>query len=187
MGKGSLYGTIDKPYPHMAEGTKNVKKGETKPTPRNFLVNPGKKGGYGYYHTTIGGKEYEWQNEPYGGVKKKRVGDIEHKPITRPFISTSHGDRLFDHKNTVYSMDGVKLRARSAPKSARAKTAPVPFKAMSPMGTTINKFPEYMIKPDPNKDKNPRDLVKHEKIWKPSGTNDLSIPSNSVCFVRIIN
>eukprot|EP00770_Monocercomonoides_exilis_P002927 MONOS_2908.2-p1 / transcript=MONOS_2908.2 / gene=MONOS_2908 / organism=Monocercomonoides_exilis_PA203 / gene_product=unspecified product / transcript_product=unspecified product / location=Mono_scaffold00063:131176-132106(-) / protein_length=224 / sequence_SO=supercontig / SO=protein_coding / is_pseudo=false len=183
VGKGSLYGTLQKPPEHMPEGVKEVKKGDTKATPRNFITNPPKKGSYGYYHTTIGGKEFEYQPDPYGGVKKKVVGQLENKPITKPFLSTIHGDRVFDPK--VYSEEGIKVRSKSVPKSTKAIT--VPFKSMSPMRGTIDKFPEYVIPPGGTyKTQTPGKNTTHEKIWKPSGTSDLSVPTKSVALTGLV-
>ncbi|KAH7825790.1 putative protein of unknown function (DUF4586) [Monocercomonoides exilis] len=182
VGKGSLYGTLQKPPEHMPEGVKDVKKGDTKVTPRNFVTNPPKKGSYGYYHTTIGGKEFEYKSEPYGGVKKKIVGQLPNKPITRPFLSTSHGDRLFDNK--IYSEEGVKKRSMTAPQKQRAVS--VPFKGMSPMGGTINKFPEYVIPQGGTyRTRIPGKETVHEKVWRPSGTDDLSIPSKSIALTGL--
>jgi hypothetical protein len=175
-----LYGTIQKPPEHQPDGVKNVQKGDVKATPRNIQTSPTKKGGSGYYHTLIGGREFEWQNEPMGGVKKKIVGQIEHKPISKPFYSTIHGDRQFDSK--VYTEDGVKPRSKSVPKDTRKIT--IPFKSMTHEGETINKFPEYMNSDVKLTPEERRARIKHEKVWRPSGTDDLSVPTRSVFFSR---
>ena len=175
-GKGSIYGALNPPPKYMGEKEpKERTKVDKKPTPRNIMTNPGKQGGYGYYHTTIGGKEYPYQSEPYGGVKKK--GDSKPKTPSKPFISTYHGDRLFDAKGP-YTMEGIKLAKK--PKPAPKAKAATPFKAMSVARPTFNKFPEYKS-PEKHRE-GPPPRKQSEKVWKPSGTSDFPTPSRSVCL-----
>ena len=178
-GKGSIYGAFNKPPEHKPDAPKEVKRDkDAKLPPRNIMTNPGKKGGYGYYHTTIGGKEYPYKEDPYGGVKKKKE-EKKDKGNSKPFVSTSHGDRLFDPKS-VFSMDGVKVR--SAPKKAAPKKASGPaFKSMSAPRDTFNKFPEYKS-PEP-KHKTPRPKQQSDKkLWKPASGSNYPTPTTSVCF-----
>ncbi|KAH7824414.1 putative protein of unknown function (DUF4586) [Monocercomonoides exilis] len=147
-GKGSIYGTINPPPSYEPSGSSEVKKGAVKEQPRNFLTSPPKRGGFGFYHTTIGGSEFEYLSEPYGGVRKKYVGLHETQPISNQrFVSMCKGGGLFDTK--IYSEEN---RAQTAPRygmRARGQKPPgfvqsQPFRGMSSRGSSIWRFPEYI-------------------------------------------
>ncbi|KAK2953436.1 putative protein of unknown function (DUF4586) [Blattamonas nauphoetae] len=157
--------------------TKPRQKGDVKPTPRNFLCNPTKKGGYGYANTTIGrGTEFKYESDPYGGVKKDKKGDKGKGP-TKPFVSMDNGQRKIDI--SMYSDEGIpKKKEKPKPK---AKPITVPFKGMSHTRETINPFPEYF-----KSESKPRPKTQPVKVWKPSGTNDLSVPQPSIATTGIV-
>ncbi|KAA6395404.1 MAG: hypothetical protein EZS28_009070 [Streblomastix strix] len=180
VGKGSLYGTIMPPPEHQSEGFKYTTREDIKHSPRQFQTNPAKQGSYGGgYHTTILGKEFEYTTEPYGGDKTKKWAgqDTQGKQITsKAFLYRQYGDREFDPK--IFGEEGILLRSKSVPKPAKPIT--VPFKGMSTIQPTINKFPEY--KEDQGRERKPE---KPHGIWKPSGTDSLSIPQGSIALKGI--
>lgn len=215
VGKGSLYGTFNPPPEHMAEQEqKKVRPaGPVELGKRNFLTNPMKKGGYGYYHTTIGGFEYPHSVEPAGGAKTRSytasgaerggaggsgAGGRMSQTTTgishpRPFCSTSHGNRLFTG-NAIYAPQPP-LSSSSASDTSRSRTlrsrgasgtqeVRAPFRSMCAPGYTIGKFPEYKVVPDPRA-ANPREGIKHENIWKPSGTDTFTPPTKSIATLGL--
>ncbi|KAA6347266.1 MAG: hypothetical protein EZS28_052042, partial [Streblomastix strix] len=98
----------------------------------------------GGYHTTIMGKEFPYTEDPYGGdPTKKWIGTeaIGKQIVSRPLYTMDHGDRLFDRKNQEFNYEGIKQRSISAPKTTKVV---VPFKGMSSIQPTINKFPNYI-------------------------------------------
>jgi hypothetical protein len=56
-----------------------------------------------------------------------------------------HGNRLFDRNNREYNEDGIKFKPKTAP--SRGKPITVPFKGMSSIQPTLNKFPNYIEDP----------------------------------------
>ncbi|KAA6397134.1 MAG: hypothetical protein EZS28_007344, partial [Streblomastix strix] len=145
VGKGSLYGTIMPPPEHLPEGFKVLTRDQIKQSPRQFQTNPGKQGSFGGgYHTTIMGKEFAYTEDPYGGDPTKKwigTGAIGKQIVSRPLYTMDHGDRLFDRKNQEFNYEGIKQRSISAPKTTKVV---VPFKGMSSIQPTINKFPNYI-------------------------------------------
>ncbi|KAA6382313.1 MAG: hypothetical protein EZS28_022159, partial [Streblomastix strix] len=76
-----------------------------------------------------------------------------------------------------FNYEGIKQRSISAPKTTKVV---VPFKGMSSIQPTINKFPNYIE--DPGRERKPE---KPHGIWKMSGTDDLSIPQRSIALKGI--
>ena len=158
VGLGSIYGTFTPPLPHQsdAQPVKARTKDDIKHEPRNFLVSPAKKGGYGYYHTTIGGKEYPYSVEDPAKVQARERAFKKPRAQTagpsRPaFVSTSHGNRLFTG-NAIYTEDPTIIRRSLSAPRRRAMSATMgdpkmearpPFRAMSATRGTLNPFPEY--------------------------------------------
>lgn len=177
-GKGSMYGLIGKLPEHQADTPREKTKGDGQVGKRNFLTNPGKKGTYGYSHLGIGGKEFEYIEDPAGKKLNTHAYDHQFKH-PHAFIGTDHGDKVFD--KTVYDESGVKFKNKKTEK----KLTPLhgPFKPSSPVKDYINKFPEYMEQKEKRKTKD--DIPPPEKVFKPSGTNDLSVPQASIITLQI--
>ncbi|KAH7832549.1 putative protein of unknown function (DUF4586) [Monocercomonoides exilis] len=155
---------------------------------RNFYTNPGKRGGSGYFHTTIGGYEYEYMSEPYGGDRAK-VEKMKPKPPPVPFRSMSPPSRPLD--TTVYAplpIDSTKERKRMSktmgdrPSTRSTFNPGIPFRPSSPgkkgITGTINPFPEYIpgadLKPSPTRNK----TSTHQKVFLPSGNTSPINPAS---------
>ncbi|KAK2957197.1 putative protein of unknown function (DUF4586) [Blattamonas nauphoetae] len=188
VGRGSWFGCISKPPEHQPE-TRSVQKlkGDIKPAPRNFLTSPPKRGSYGYRGTGIG-KEYEWVSEPYGGdpAKLRKMGlgpktREERQKSPKPFLATAHGNNDFDRSvYAEYTNKKSTSRTRSAPVRSRQVRHAQPWRGMNSTKPTINSFPEYFSGKE-------REITtpKTTKIWKPSGTNDLSVPQPSIACLPL--
>ena len=175
VGKGSVYGTFSPPPRHISDGDiekertlksgaasgeeGSPKKREIYHPPRNITTNPVKKGGYGYYHTTIGGFEYPHMPEdplasyPYSSnsssssssspsnasTRTRTMGGSKSRSTTnsplhaRPFVSTSYGNRLFTG-NAIYRDDNIPI-TKNASVTQRSLSAP---NRRKPNGNTSN-------------------------------------------------
>lgn len=177
-GKGSIYGLIGKLPEHQTDGVKEKTKGDGQVGRRNFQTSPAKKGSYGYYHLGIGGKEFEYKEDQQDRKLNTHAYDNQFKH-PKAFVSTDHGDKVFD--KSIYSESGLKFKPKK--KEEKPKAPQVPFKPSSPVKDYINKFPEYTEQREKKKTKD--DIPPPEKVFKPSGTNDLSIPQASIVTLQI--
>ncbi|KAK2959326.1 putative protein of unknown function (DUF4586) [Blattamonas nauphoetae] len=146
-------------------------------TKRGFFTSPPKKGGSGYAHTLIGGDEYEYMPDPYGGDRKK-VEKMKPKTPAIPFRNVSvarppYDITFFQPYNTQPAASRAERRKRMKKQNQNEFKPREPFKPSSGRKSgvfgTINPFPEY-IPGDNIPRRRPKTVASTQAIFKPSGT-----------------
>ncbi|KAG5510525.1 hypothetical protein JKF63_06822 [Porcisia hertigi] len=190
-GKGDYYGTFSEKAPirHETEfppiKTTADYRAETAAAKRNFLVNPAKKGTYGYPGLTIGqAGEVQYVADPYEGYLRREALRKKYeatKNVGAPFCNAVRSGGCFDDSehgvSRVYGLTKP-LPSKRSPSSQRA-TSPssagrkpwVPGGAIVP---GLFKQPEYQEDPEDLKEKKMREARLREstyKPWVPVGTD----------------
>ncbi|CAJ1017890.1 putative Domain (DUF4586) [Leishmania utingensis] len=190
-GKGDYYGTFSEKAPirHETEfppiKTAADYKAETAAAKRNFIVNPPKKGTYGYTGLTIAqAGEVQYVADPYEGNMRRKALESKYETTRRmgsPFRSAVHASGCFDESkhgvSRVYSLTKP-LPPKRSPSSQQATSGIsagrkpwVPGGALVP---DLLKQPEYQEDPYDVKEQKVRAMRQKEsayKQWIPAGND----------------
>jgi hypothetical protein len=196
-GSGTYFGTFSErdPPKHEVEfvvAQPGDKPADVKPVPRNFIVNSGKRGGFGFANLTIGtGDETKYISDPYDGAK--RLEAMSAKEASKryagpPFRTACKGSGFFDETahgiSKVYSLDKpLPAKRPTTDGSADRHT----LKAWVPGGRMAVDLGKYEYQEDPYEAKEKRlreERLKQKPIaasWKPIG-GPKSLPTKAIKF-----
>ncbi|CAG9569616.1 conserved hypothetical protein [Leishmania major strain Friedlin] len=183
-GKGDYYGTFSEKAPirHETEfppiKTAADYKAETAAAKCNFIVNPPKKGTYGYTGLTIGqAGEVQYVADPYEGNMRREALQRKYeatKRIGSPFRSAVRSGGCFDEtKHGVSRVYGLTkpLPPKRSPSSQQAiSSAAAGRKPWVPGGALVPdllKQPEYQEDPYDVKEQKVRAMRQKESTYKP--------------------
>lgn len=191
-GKGDYYGTFaeKEPIRHETEfppiKSAAELKAETAAAKRNFVVNPPKKGTYGYTGLTIAqAGEVQYVSDPYEGTARKEALQNKYEATKRvgpPFRSAVRKGGCFDETDhgisRVYGLSKPLPPKRSPSSSEKQQKALaagrkpwVPGGALVP---ELSKQPEYQEDPYDVKEQRVREMRQKEstyKAWVPAGND----------------
>lgn len=182
-GKGDYYGTFSEKNPTKHETefppikTAADRSAETAAAKRNFVVNPAKKGTYGYYGLSIGkAGETVYMADPYEGNARKEALQRKYDTVKQqgaPFRSAVRSGGCFDESahgvTTVYNLTKPLPPKPNLSQNTR-KTPPEPVKPWVPGGAlvpTLSKPYEYQEDPYDLKELKVRELRRKEESYKP--------------------
>eukprot|EP00884_Botryococcus_braunii_P018909 jgi/Botrbrau1/5701/Bobra.0071s0034.1 len=174
---GSFYGTVGGkciPYMYPTEDTRKRKKGEIPSQPRNFLVAPPKKGGFGFNKMTISEKqgykgvvgEYEYLAEPLDwGKHLSEDGKAEQHHHTAPFRPTTISGTGHVFGAIEYVPQGAPLPLRGSNK----KEGTAPFRPASSAKVLPQQgWPEHVPCPPPRRQTQAQQKQGSNAPWKAS-------------------
>ncbi|KAL7700657.1 protein of unknown function (DUF4586) [Lotmaria passim] len=190
-GKGDYYGTFAEkdPIRHETEfppikSAADVK-AETAAAKRNFIVNPPKKGTYGYTGLTIAqAGEVQYVADPYEGTARQEALQRKYETTKRvgpPFRSAVRTGGCFDESehgvSRVYGLSKPLPPKRSPSSSVKQKSLAAGRKPWVPGGALVpelSKQPEYQEDPYDVKEQKVREMRQKEstyKAWVPAGSD----------------
>lgn len=190
-GKGDYYGTFAErePIRHETEfppiKSAAEVKAETAAAKRNFVVNPPKKGTYGYTGLTIAqAGEVQYVSDPYEGTSRKAAlqSKLEAtKQVGPPFRSAVRKGGCFDETDhgvsRVYGLSKPLPPKRSPSSSEKQRALAAGRKPWVPGGALVpelSKQPEYQEDPYDVKEQKVREMRQKEstyKAWVPAGND----------------
>lgn len=196
-GSGTYYGTFcgKTGWQHMVEYDV-TKKGELpdakKPTLKNIVTSPPKKGTYGYAGVTLSkGDEFKYVSDPYDGEKRKealKAKEASHKIVGAAFKPACKRGNFFDETAhgfpKVYTIDKPLPARRPQTEEGKVHAS----KAWKPAGAlvqAITKPPEYMEDPYEAKEKQMREQRLKDKpktVWKPISAGSKTLPTRPIKF-----
>ncbi|KPA77494.1 hypothetical protein ABB37_06884 [Leptomonas pyrrhocoris] len=183
-GKGDYYGTFaeKEPIRHETEfpPIKSAAdlKAETAAAMKNFIVNPAKKGTYGYPGLTIGqAGEVQYVADPYEGTARREALQSKLEATKRvgpPFRSAVRKGGCLDESaygvSRVYALTKPLPPKRSPSASEKQRTLAVGRKPWVPGGALVpelSKQPEYQEDPYDVKEQKVREMRQRESSYKP--------------------
>ncbi|KAG5506559.1 hypothetical protein JIQ42_06811 [Leishmania sp. Namibia] len=183
-GKGDYYGTFYEKAPirHETEfppiKTAADYKAETAAAKRNFIVNPPKKGTYGYPGLTIAqAGEVQYVSDPYEGKMRREALQSKYeaaKHVGAPFRSALHSGGCFDESehgvSRVYSLTKPLPPKRTLSSQQTISGTAAGRKPWVPGGALVPdllKQPEYQEDPYDVKERKVRAMRLKESTYKP--------------------
>ncbi|GET86269.1 hypothetical protein, conserved [Leishmania tarentolae] len=183
-GKGDYYGTFSEKAPirHETEfppiKTAADCKAEMAAAKCNFIVNPPKKGTYGYVGLTIGkAGEVQYVADPYEGHIRREALQKKYEATKRvgsPFRSAVRSGGYFDETkhgvSRVYGLTKPLPPKRSPSSQQRLSSGPAGRKPWVPGGALVPdlmKQPEYQEDPYDVKEQKARAMRQRESAYKP--------------------
>ncbi|KPI86288.1 hypothetical protein ABL78_4635 [Leptomonas seymouri] len=182
-GKGDYYGTFSEKEPirHETEfppiKTAADVKAEMAAAKRNFVVNPPKKGTYGYVGLTIAqAGEVQYVADPYEGTARREALESKYaatKRVGPAFCSAARKGGCFDETehgvSRVYGLSKP-LPPKRSQSSERQRTLAAERKPWVPGGALVpglSKQPEYQEDPYDVKEQKVREMRQKESTYKP--------------------